>query len=622
VGYTGFGKAALIVNSTQLNDTLPNPPLLNIKSKAPEYYTRVLQGVWEDTSAGLIRGNVHIETNTCGVTTYYHGEIYYVESRDGGLTWYPETATYTPPLYKTCPGPNGYINTTFSSDWIITSNGPYRKTAAQAAESATRHTGTGAQWSQVVGDFVHTYYVDFWAEMPDGSHRFAVCVARSPFSSGGKPGTWTKFYNGSFSQPGINGKCSPVANMSGVATARLNVRWSNDDNTTAARLYLSVPTTFSGSMSVSDDGLNWYRIPGPFVPFLGNSLNDGSKISSSQTWFLGYNQFVQEDDNKLWMYSMNIASGRGDVRSIVRFPLDIRVRPFPGCGGRITLARYRSTNSSDVWVTWQPQEPSKYSLLAEVGYLSACDSMYLDQLVDCYSPVLKRHFIAHAKECVYSKTTPDGTPSTLVYLGSLGQSRTVSFAGLVPLYRCFNPVTKVYDAVVNENCTTGNIQWDMGYIMPLRVPGGDGTSLFDMPVDPFYDPAQPTIGPYSTEGLLVEDALDLVKASSLKEEEDSSAASKSSLSSSSFTTTFVTVGVVGGVVMVATIAVVSYVSHHYRRRRVSQLTSRDVENMNSDRSRAASPVYSGGGSVWRGDPQVHPSLLSSLTQTTPRVVWT
>jgi len=574
MGYSGFGKAALLVNSTRLNETILNPPLLNIKSKAPEYYTRVLQGAWEDTSSGIIRGNVHIETNTCGDTGYYHGEIYYVESRDGGINWYPEVATYNPPLYRKCPVPNTFGNNVTSPDWIITSNGPYKKTTGQAAMSGTRHTGTGQQWSQIVGNWIYTYYVDFWAEMPDGTNRFAVCVARSPFSSGGKPGTWTKYFNGTFSEPGINGRCSPIANMSGVATGQFNVRWSNDESKIAAKLYFAMPSTYTGTMSVSDDGLQWYRVPGPFVPSLRTQLNNGTPIRNAQTWFLGYNTFMEEDENKLWLYAMNLASGRGDVRSIVRFPLEIRMRPFPGCGGRVTLARYRSTTTPDVWITWQPQEPSKFSLVNEVGYLSACDSVFLDQLVDCYSPVLQRHFVAHSYECVGPLSTPDGTPSALVYKGSLGQSRIAPFGNLVIFNRCFNPLTRTYDAVVGQDCPTGHRQWSLGYIMPLKQPSGEGgTSLFSTPVDPFYDPAQPTIGPYSTEGLLIDEALNFLRDVSLTDDSDNSGGKKSASSqgaSQSSVTIYISAAVFGCVAAVCTIAIVSFVTIRYRRRRVTE----------------------------------------------------
>jgi len=40
--------------------------------------------------------------------------------------------------------------------------------------------------------------------------HFSVCMARSLMSEGGRPGTWHKYYNGKFDQPGLGGKDTPI----------------------------------------------------------------------------------------------------------------------------------------------------------------------------------------------------------------------------------------------------------------------------------------------------------------------------------------------------------------------------------------------------------------------------
>mmetsp|Transcript_2664 Transcript_2664/g.4085 ORF Transcript_2664/g.4085 Transcript_2664/m.4085 type:complete len:440 (+) Transcript_2664:154-1473(+) len=430
------------------------------------------------------------------------------------------------------------------------------------------------------------YYVDFWAEMPDQTHRYAICLARSLFSAGGKPGTWFKWYNGTWTEPGVKGRCSPIANMSGVATANVTVRWSHSQ-AVATNLILSLPSTFTGTMSASADGLKFYRLNGPFVPNLSDITNNGQRATNSDSWFLGYSTFVQESDDKLWMYSMNLASGRGDVRSIVRFPMDIRMRAYPGCGGRVTLARYRSTTSADIWVTWQPQEPQKYALLEEVGHLSMCSTPLTKQLVDCYSVDLRRHFIATATECLSASTTPDGTNSTLVYLGSLGQIRSSPYGSLIPLNRCFDPATKIYGIAVNQDCPVSHMQWTLGYMMPLvdlSDDDSDAASVFSvkstlksdrsgsLKSDGFYDPSQPAIGPYATEGILLDDAVLSLKTSSILIDQQQQEKSINRLSSLS---TVVTIVASVSVSCAVALALIIYVQ---RKRRVHLRTTSSIED--------------------------------------------
>ena len=45
---------------------------------------------------------------------------------------------------------------------------------------------------------------------PDQNDKYEIQVARAPVSGDGAPGTWLKYYNGSFSQPGLGGQGSPV----------------------------------------------------------------------------------------------------------------------------------------------------------------------------------------------------------------------------------------------------------------------------------------------------------------------------------------------------------------------------------------------------------------------------
>jgi hypothetical protein len=52
------------------------------------------------------------------------------------------------------------------------------------------------------GDYLYAYYA--------GPAVPGICMARSPVAEGGKPGTWKKYYRGTFSEPGIGGKETPI----------------------------------------------------------------------------------------------------------------------------------------------------------------------------------------------------------------------------------------------------------------------------------------------------------------------------------------------------------------------------------------------------------------------------
>lgn len=49
------------------------------------------------------------------------------------------------------------------------------------------------------------------------SRGVQLCIARAPIDSSGMPGSWSKFYRGKFSEPGLNGHDSPVITGSPIA---------------------------------------------------------------------------------------------------------------------------------------------------------------------------------------------------------------------------------------------------------------------------------------------------------------------------------------------------------------------------------------------------------------------
>ncbi len=86
----------------------------------------------------------------------------------------------------------------------------------------THHTkNTGASQPQGVADvtvsrssdekYLYAWYSD---HSRDNNRGVQICMARSPISERGNPGTWKKWYEGDFREPGLGGRETPVLSLS------------------------------------------------------------------------------------------------------------------------------------------------------------------------------------------------------------------------------------------------------------------------------------------------------------------------------------------------------------------------------------------------------------------------
>ncbi len=73
--------------------------------------------------------------------------------------------------------------------------------------------------------FLYCYYTDHTRE---DNRPVRICLARSPISGKGAPGTWVKYFEGDFTEPGIGGRESTVMAAAPSGDALFpNVTWSN-----------------------------------------------------------------------------------------------------------------------------------------------------------------------------------------------------------------------------------------------------------------------------------------------------------------------------------------------------------------------------------------------------------
>ncbi len=75
------------------------------------------------------------------------------------------------------------------------------------------------------GRYLHAYYTD---HSRVGGRGVQICLARSRASDRGRPGTWHKFHEGRFGEPGLGGKDTPVvaAPMPRADAVTPHVAWS------------------------------------------------------------------------------------------------------------------------------------------------------------------------------------------------------------------------------------------------------------------------------------------------------------------------------------------------------------------------------------------------------------
>ena len=96
--------------------------------------------------------------------------------------------------------------------------------------------------------WLYAYYTSRNRRMPNGSRRNNLtCMARSKLSDGGRPGTWKKYYRGSFSEPAIGGWDTVVAKMWAANVIYIN----------SFKMYAMVGNGGGNEITFSEDAIHW-----------------------------------------------------------------------------------------------------------------------------------------------------------------------------------------------------------------------------------------------------------------------------------------------------------------------------------------------------------------------------
>lgn len=408
---------------------------------------------------------------------FYHGYITYQLSTDSG--------------HEFRPWPNAG---NFNDSFIIASAGPWR-------ENTPANSGTGPHWSVVNGDYIYLYYQDNYAINATGQPCIANVVARSLLSDRGRPGTWTKYFNGGWTEPGMGGNASALPGLAGAKMV-----WMSK-----AQVWLAVG--YSGALSVSNDGLEWLELPSTLIPPQGPTSNRSDYFQFPNWYYYtslipGYGGTTfYENEDSLWLYYLFTPAGNVSWAHVSRGLASVQLTLIPqnsSAGDARTQLKGTAaptvpqpfilpslsqwvlhTNSSDEdaqsgsssnnnlqgkekdsWATISPTDMRVYDYGWHIGYVFASPADWtlspLQPIFDCYFVETNDHFVARAGECVSDSVTADtDAPSTgllpaaaayrskhgsglsAAYLGTMGyllSSNATAVPGyeLIALWRCYD----------------------------------------------------------------------------------------------------------------------------------------------------------------------------------------
>eukprot|EP00026_Physarum_polycephalum_P001876 Phypoly_transcript_01879.p1 GENE.Phypoly_transcript_01879~~Phypoly_transcript_01879.p1 ORF type:complete len:850 (+),score=109.64 Phypoly_transcript_01879:146-2695(+) len=382
--FQGNGNAELVAEGTDIYDWVPAP--LVTLDRGEEFDSC---GAWImrafTMDSGKVVGFYHAET---GCDYANNGQTRksgaYSESMDGGKN-------FTKPEY-----PN---NRLIDTSTPILPGLP---------------TGEG-DFSVVLRD---EYFYLFFSNVEE----YHTGVARAQRTSEGAPGSFKKFYNGDWEEPGVGGSSTGLDNIGGaqayvhtpsqsfVALGNINPYWDRGI-----------------IMSTSDDAVNWTFFADPITTPDPTTNNDqvmyGSLMGAAGGYDLG---------NKFQYFYMWIPPGsswtfRYQVVKDVTLTYVGKNSSDPST--KIALTTFRS---SDTGETWQSTELafSPYKPEGIVGYLMTRPYSHSFPVYDCFNFTTNDHFVGTASECFLSGSHIEVTRA-LGHMWAIRTPRSVS------VYRCY-----------------------------------------------------------------------------------------------------------------------------------------------------------------------------------------
>ena len=283
----------------------------------------------------------------------------------------------------------------------------------------------------------------------DGGYTFA---ARAPAADPG-PGKWKRYFNGAWSEPGVEGKSSPL-DGAGVAYwttigETVGLKWvKGGTGLVVSADHLHFTPVLSQPLMLVEPG-DWARKNGLELVAYGDLIDARTGLNQlSDRWLLAY-MYLNPGEN----------FGR---RYLVFRPVDISWSRAPGeppVGEMLT--HWYDAAQHDHWTTTAPVPGnySAYKLVAQLGYMmTAPDAKRVStELEECVS-----QWPGHPDHILIQK----GVCETHGYrrLRSAGFIFSAIQANTQPLYRCYSDAEKSHFAANRDDCNgMGKREAILGY---------------------------------------------------------------------------------------------------------------------------------------------------------------
>jgi hypothetical protein len=409
-GYSANGNTEIIAKGA-LDNTMQDP-LIALHVGDKDDFDEC--GAWLNSAFGdgdKVRGWYHAE----GKCDYEVGQTYksvaYCESVDGGTT---------------------FDKSSFPQNQILTGMLP---------PTAGRTVGNGDH-SVVVGD--DGYYYVYFINWDD----YGLCVARSSISSGGVPGSWWKYFQGEWSEPGLGGNATRIDGLVGSTVYKH----------TSGNL-LSVGNGYGISLSFGANALSWKEVAAPLL-YAERSQWDRT---TNSTELIAYPAFVPAAGgtgpiaNNFWLYYTYLEPGAiFSQRYLVRRSVTVSITSSPNnIQVGVELSRYRA--GATTWVTTAVPLAGNFSYNQSLGYMLTAQYANTVPLYDCYIDDWQDYMLNNIDCRNYTGMT---------YLRHMGWVYASKQQHTSPLYRCWNVNTRKHSVSNQVDCEgNGYMEFILGWTL-------------------------------------------------------------------------------------------------------------------------------------------------------------
>lgn len=375
----------------------------------------------------------------------WRGSVAFVESFDGGKTWqkpnYPNNQTIT--------NENSFNNDTTKDD---------------------------VSGGRVINDGQYLY---IFSNQSSDNQTF---VARSKISDQGRPGTWFKFHNTSFTEPGIGGKTSSIPALS----AQVNIIYNSflnrymDSNATGRYGFYLYFSNLSSSI------IDWTAYPSingspskaiyPRITDYNDMTVDEEKpvdVTTNQAIYwshygstIGLDGSSDDVGKEFYQYYVKVFKGQNAAtpRYLMRRKLTLSTSLSGNEYAYLQLISYKKDNKTIATTEVLPVEKG-YQKENTLGYILPYDSDNFVSLYLCHVSFSDSYFI----------TTVDASQNNYQYCETQGQYgdtfvRRIGYISQNPdnnkihLYRCLDETSSLNFVSINEDCEGKKKLSLLGYI--------------------------------------------------------------------------------------------------------------------------------------------------------------